>query len=78
MTTKLEKMARRLNDEFRYRLADAVKEKFGIEIVTELNIIDLRIHSRRVDDVDFTEEQYAFMQAFEKGYLEALSTVRKG
>lgn len=42
MATKLEKMAAKLNDELRDRLAEPVKEKFGVEVQTEFNIFDMR------------------------------------
>lgn len=76
MATKLEKMARTLNDDFREKLAEAVKEKFGIEVKTESNIFDMRLITSRVDGEQFTTEQHEWIGAFSEGYRVALSMVR--
>jgi hypothetical protein len=76
MATKLEKMARTMNDDFREKLAEAVKEKFGIEVKTEFNIFDMRLITSRVDGEQFTAEQHEWIGAFSEGYTVALSMVR--
>lgn len=62
---------------FRDQLKTAVSRKFGIEIETTYNIIALRLVSRRSDGTDFTEEELAYIQAFEAGYMAAWDVADK-
>lgn len=77
MATKIEKMQRRLNDEFRDDLAAAMLAKFKIETVTEFNFFAGRLFTKRKDEADFTPEQMAFAEAFEAGYQAAREKVRE-
>lgn len=73
---KLDKMACILNDEFRGRLAGAMSEMFGIELETGVQLLSGNIVTQRVDGEPFTEEQRAYLKAYEDGYLAALRRVR--
>lgn len=75
MTTKLEKIARRLNDEFADKLADAVREKYGVEVDSRFSIFSMALITTRSDDEDFTPEQHAFISAFSDGYGVAMKSV---
>lgn len=73
MKTKIKKLASHLNDHFRTALPKAVKQKFGIEVVTEWSFIESNIRTYRPDGVSLTHEQFQFIFAYEKGYLEAMN-----
>lgn len=76
--TKLEKLARSLNDEYREKLKAAVKEKYGIEITTSMAGFfsdNPRLVSHRDDGKDFTREQADYVLAFEAGYVAAMNQV---
>lgn len=75
--TKLEKIAAKLNDEFRDILAAEVKSRFDIEIETNMNILGLQIVSTRLDGEDFTSEQMQFCQIFQDGYSAAMKIVNR-
>ena len=76
MTTKLVKIATRLNDEFANRLAIAVHKKYGIKIESHYSILAMALITTRSDDVDFTSEQFLFIAAFSDGYQEAMNILR--
>ena len=78
MATKLQKMADKLNEDFRTKIVEAMKEKFGIEVENEFSIFDMRLHTTRVDGEDFTAEQHAYLEAFSTGFGEAMNLVRAG
>ena len=76
--TKLGRMAIDLNDDFRVKLADAVREKFGIEVETYYDFFGSgRMVTRRVDDEVLTPEQYAWLKAYSDGYGQAMEMVRE-
>jgi hypothetical protein len=77
MTTKLEKMARELNDEFRTDLKAVMAEKFDVEIETGFNFLSGTIYSVTVSGEPFTQEQLDFIKAYEEGYLAAMLRVRR-
>lgn len=76
-TTKLGRMARTLNDDFRDHLAKAMREKFGLEVETLFSIVAGALVTTRADGEDFTPEQMAWMQAWSDGYGVALDLVRR-
>ena len=80
MATKLQRITRQLNDEFREKLTEAVQEKFGIEVEHEwrglLSPDGGRLVTTRVDGADFTPEQFAFIDAYSQGYSDAMQLVR--
>lgn len=53
---------------FAESLDAAFQEKFKIELETKWNIFSGCYVSGRKDDEDLTEEQYAFIDGFSKGY----------
>lgn len=73
--TKLQKAKTALNDRFREILPKRFYEKFNIEIVTSWSLFDMALRSHRVDGIDFTQEQLAFIVAFELGYGSAMEVV---
>lgn len=77
MATKLEKLARELNDGFRTDLKAAMLEKFGVEIETGFNFLEGTIYSKTVNGEPFTPEQMAFVKAYEDGYAAAMERVRR-
>lgn len=76
MTTKLDKCASRLNDEFPDLLQSAFEAKFGRPIEISFNMISMDLVSRPSDGSDFTPEEMAWIAAYDLGYGEALSLVR--
>jgi len=78
MSTKLEKMADKLNEDFRTKIIEAMREKFGIEVENEFSIFDLRLHTTRIDGKDFTVEQHTYLEAFSAGFGEAMNLVSAG
>lgn len=78
MATKLEKMANKLNDDFRGKIVEAMQAKFGLEVENNFSIFDMRLHTSRVDGEDFTPEQHAYLEAYSTGFGQAMSIVRTG
>lgn len=77
--TKLEKMARKLNDDFRDILIAEMREKFGIEVENYFDILgSMRLITTRVDEKAFTPKQLAHLRAFSDGYGKAMDIVRRG
>ena len=76
MTTKLEKCALRLNDEFSTALKNAFREKFNRELETNYNIFAMALISQPVDGEPFTQEQKDWVEFFDAGYSAAMSIVR--
>jgi hypothetical protein len=77
MATKIDRVMRRLNDEFRDALAAKVREKFAIDVETSWAFLADRIVTERADGEPFTPEQMAYLEAFEAGYLAAMQRVRE-
>ena len=77
MATKLKIMADKLQDDFRELLAEAVKDKFGIEVDSEYSIIAMRLMTTRSDGRDFDEVGHSYIGAYSAGYGDALSLVRR-
>lgn len=76
MATKLEKCARRVNDEFTDKLKAAFVAKFNRELETNYNIFAMQLISQPADGEPFTQEQKDWVDAFDAGYVEAMSIVR--
>ena len=77
--TKIQKLARKLNEDFRDLLAFEMVQRFGVEIETLFNIVSDtgNIVSTRKDGRSFTRAQHEFMQAFEAGFTSAMVIVRR-
>jgi hypothetical protein len=76
VSTKLEKMARELNDRFRGELDFAFLSRFGVVLVTEWNFISFNLVSGREDGEDMTTEQRSFVTGYSEGYSKAMGMVR--
>ena len=77
MSTKLDRCASRLNDEFPDLLQSAFEAKFGRAIETDFDILgSMRLVSRPTDGSDFTPDEKSWIAAYDLGYGEALSLVR--
>lgn len=76
MTTKLEKCARLVNDQFGDTLVTEFAKKFGRTLVYEWNIFAMQAVSRPADGKPFTVKQKDWLQAFDEGYSAAMSIVR--
>lgn len=77
MSTKLEKMASQLNENYRMILPEKFTEKFGLTISTTFNIFTMSLISTRDDGQDFSPEQAEFIMSFESGYLAAMNQVHE-
>jgi len=75
MATKLEKAYRKVRDASVSLMISSFKEKFGIEITSHFNIIDMVRVSGRVDELPFLPEHIQFIEAFEAGYFSALALI---
>ena len=74
--TKLEKMAHKLNEDFRDKLVDAVKSKFDFEIKNEFDIFSMKLIIFRKDGLELTKDQHDFIEAYSNGFIDALNIVR--
>lgn len=74
--TKLEKMARQLNDNYTAALRGSFEKRFNVELETSYNFISGSYTTTRLDGVDFTLEQHNWIAAFEAGYLGAMVQVQ--
>lgn len=70
MTTK--KFAKKLNADFPQLCNKDFEEKFSVEITTSFNIFSMQMVSRRVDEKDFTKEQFHWLQGFSDGFARAM------
>ena len=75
MTTKLDKMRRELENEFRDALHAAFYEKYKAHLSTQFNIFTMQLVSEREDRQDFTPEQHAFITGWSDGYGKAVNMV---
>ena len=76
MATKLDRMRRTLNDEFRDHLAAAMREKFAVEVETYFDLLgSMRMVTTRADGEPFTPEQHAWLGAWSEGYGCAMEQV---
>lgn len=75
MTTKLDKMRRELESEFRDALHAAFYEKYKANLSTQFNIFTMQLVSEREDCQDFTQEQHAFIAGWSDGYGKAVNMV---
>jgi hypothetical protein len=76
MSTKIGRMHRRLNDEFRDELTDAVRGKFGLEVEHYFDLLGTgRLVTTRTDGEAFTPEQHAFIGAYSEGFAAAMAIV---
>jgi hypothetical protein len=71
-----EKLHHQLNDEFRIKLTEVVREKFGIEVDHRFDFWGTGcLITTRADEADFTPEQHAFVGAYSEGFSAAMSIV---
>lgn len=77
MTTKIEKLQKKLNEEFRNILAGEMLNRYKVRIETNWSFLSNEIISTRIDGEDFTVEQINFMKFFELGYVAAMGMVRE-
>jgi hypothetical protein len=65
-----------LREQFTEALCEAFAERFeGLQIETTWNVIAMRYASERVDGKRYTDEQIAFLAAFETAWLKASNIV---
>ncbi len=74
--TKLAKMAKQLNEQFREILPAAFEKKFNRKVTTSWNLFEMSLVTRAEDEQDFTPEQLAFIQTFSDGYEAAMVQVK--
>jgi hypothetical protein len=72
--TKIEKIHRKMNDDFRDHLKDAMAEK-GVAVESEWNFIIGNLVTKTVDGKDMTPEQMEYLKGFSDGYAKAMSRV---
>ena len=68
-------LADQLNEKFRELTVAQFRRKFNLELVTEFNILEMRLISRRADDKKLTPHQKDFLQALDDGYTAAWNVV---
>lgn len=73
---KLDKMAETLNEDFNKFIADAMREQYGIEVETGINLSFQKV-TTRVDGKNFTPTQHAFLAGLSAGYGEAVNRIRE-
>ena len=77
MNTKLEKMAKQLNEKYRTILSEKFKEEFDIDITMGFNVTSMSLISMRDDGKNFTRKQKEFIRVFESGYVSAMNQVHE-
>ena len=78
MATKLEKMASKLNEDFRDKLIGEMKNVFGIEVENDFSIFSMQLTTRRVDGEDFTIEEMKYLEGYSNGFAAAMNLVSAG
>jgi hypothetical protein len=78
MATKLQKMAVKLNEDFRTKIVEVMKEKFDIEVENNFNLWHMRLHTTRVDGIAFTPEQFQYLKGYSDGFGDAMDIVKSG
>lgn len=73
--TKLDKMRKELENQFRDTLHAAFHEKYGATLTTHFNIFSMQLISEREDGQEFTPEQHAYINGWSDGYSKAVNTV---
>lgn len=74
--TKLEKLADKLNEEFRSLLPAEMLKRFNIETETYFNIFAMELITTRKDGTDFTPEQMQYLAGYSEGYAAAMKIVK--
>lgn len=75
--SKLEKMASKLNNDFRSICDTSMLKRFGVVTKTEFNIFDMQLRTSREDGKTFTSDQSQFLSGFSEGYAEAMNAVKR-
>lgn len=75
--TKLQKAYDQINASIRQEVPKAVHKRFGLEVVTGWSFAANAVVTSRVDGERLTDEQVAYIRAFEDGYSAALEIVER-
>ena len=70
---KIEEMISKLSKELCKKLDKAIKDKFFIEAESNFDTSSMELTSTRTDRQAFTIRQSEFVQAFCRGYMDAIS-----
>ena len=73
--TKVQKVAKHLNEVYPERFALAFGARFDVAVSSSFNIFAMSLVSRRNDGKDFTAEQKAWSEAFSAGFADAMEQV---
>ena len=74
--TKVDKIQRKMNEDFRGLLASKINEKFGIKVETEWSLFTMRLMTTKKDGTKFTRKQLDFIGAYSVGYSDAMNLVK--
>jgi len=75
--TKIEKMRRTLNENFRELLNTAFKKEFNLDLTTTWNFIGMHLESYLTNGEDLNEEQSIWIQTYSAGYRDAMVQVEE-
>lgn len=76
---KVEKMRKKLNDNFRECLNEAFQNKFdGLQLETVWNFSSMNLVSYLANGEDLTEPQIAWIQCYSDGYRDAMVQISEG
>ena len=73
---KIEKIHRRMNDDFRDHLKTAMEQK-GVAVESEWNFFAGHLVTKTVDGKDMTKGQMEYLKGFSDGYANAMNQVLK-
>lgn len=74
--TKREKKSEEMNEAFRDKVIEEMKERFKIDVENNWNFLDMRLVTTRVDGQKFTKEQKTFLSGYSEGFGAAMGMVR--
>lgn len=67
-----------LNDEFRVKITEVMRKRYGVEVENTWGFIAQRLVTRRADGEDFTLEQMRFLEGYSEGFAAAMELVGDG
>jgi hypothetical protein len=74
--TKLEKMARDLNDDYPECFDQAFYDEFNVQVETSFSLMSMGLVTNRVDGHAFTKQQASWSKAYSDGYFAGVQKVR--
>lgn len=71
-TRSMDKLRKRLNEEYREEFKKAMANKFNIQVTVEYSIFSMSLISERCDGKRFTKEQKQYADGYSDGFARAM------